>query len=61
MGRCTFPPALTWPPRFELHALRVERLPGVTPESSIREVNAAIAANRVAMATLIGMAAPNSP
>jgi hypothetical protein len=39
----------------------VETLTGVTPDSSIAAVNAAIAANRIAMATLIGMASPQSP
>jgi phosphatidylethanolamine-binding protein (PEBP) family uncharacterized protein len=60
-GACPMGGTNSRPYYFELHALPVERLSGLTPESSIREVNAAIAANRVAMATLIGMAAPNSP
>ena len=46
---------------FAVFALKVDKLPGVTPDSSIRDVNAAIMANQVGMATLIGMASPGSP
>jgi Raf kinase inhibitor-like YbhB/YbcL family protein len=46
---------------FELYALRVDRLPGVTPDFSIRDVNAAIMANQVGVARLMVMASPSSP
>jgi hypothetical protein len=39
----------------------VATLPGVTPDSSIAQVNRAIMDNQIGMATLVGMAAPNSP
>jgi Raf kinase inhibitor-like YbhB/YbcL family protein len=46
---------------FVVWALKVDTLPNVTPESSIAQVNAAIMANQIGMAQLIGQAAPNSP
>jgi Raf kinase inhibitor-like YbhB/YbcL family protein len=46
---------------FAVFALKVDKLPGVTPESSIRDVNAAIMANQIGMATLVGQASPQSP
>jgi phosphatidylethanolamine-binding protein (PEBP) family uncharacterized protein len=46
---------------YAVWALKVDKLPNVTPESSIAQVNAAIMANQVGMAQLIGQAAPNSP
>jgi Raf kinase inhibitor-like YbhB/YbcL family protein len=46
---------------FAVFALKVDKLPGVTPDSSIQQVNAAIMANQVASAMLTVMAAPNSP
>jgi phosphatidylethanolamine-binding protein (PEBP) family uncharacterized protein len=60
-GACPMGGTNLRPYYFEVHALRVATLPGVTPESAIRAVNTAIMNNRVAMATLIGMAAPQSP
>jgi Raf kinase inhibitor-like YbhB/YbcL family protein len=47
---------------FALFALKVDKLPGVTPDSSIQQVNAAIMANQLGPpAMLTVMAAPNSP
>jgi Raf kinase inhibitor-like YbhB/YbcL family protein len=60
-GACPMGGTNLRPYYFELYALGVDRLPGVTPESSIREVNAAILANQVGMARLTVMASPTSP
>jgi Raf kinase inhibitor-like YbhB/YbcL family protein len=46
---------------FELFALKVDKLPGVTPDSSIQQVNSAIMANRLDSAMLTVVAAPDSP
>jgi Raf kinase inhibitor-like YbhB/YbcL family protein len=46
---------------YSVWALKVDTLPNVTPSSSIAQVNAAIMANQLGMAQLIGQAAPNSP
>ena len=60
-GACPMGGTNLRPYYFELYALRVDRLPGVTPDSPIREVNAAILANQVGMARLTVMASPTSP
>jgi phosphatidylethanolamine-binding protein (PEBP) family uncharacterized protein len=60
-GACPMGGANLRPYYYELYALKVATLPNVTPESSIAQVNAAIKANQLGMATLVGMAAPGSP
>ena len=44
---------------FAVHALKVDTLPGVTSESTIRAVYNAIMANQLGIATLVGTASPN--
>jgi phosphatidylethanolamine-binding protein (PEBP) family uncharacterized protein len=60
-GACPMGGTNLRPYYFELYALKVAKLPGVTAESSISAVNAAIKANQLGMATLVGRAAPSSP
>ena len=60
-GACPMGGTNLRPYYFELYALDVERLPGVTPDTSIRQVNEAILDAQVAKATLIGRASPSSP
>lgn len=60
-GACPMGGTNLRPYYFVVWALKVATLPNVTPQSTIAQVNAAIMANQIGMATLIGMAAPNSP
>jgi Raf kinase inhibitor-like YbhB/YbcL family protein len=60
-GACPMGGTNLRPYYFEIYALKVATLPNVTPDTPIRDVNAAIKANQIGMATLIGMAAPQSP
>ncbi len=60
-GACPMGGTNLRPYYFELYALRVDQLPGVSPESNIRAVNAALMANQVGVARLTVMASPTSP
>jgi Raf kinase inhibitor-like YbhB/YbcL family protein len=60
-GACPMGGTNLRPYYFEIFALKVDKLPGVTPDSTIQQVNAAIMDNQVGKATLIGRASPTSP
>jgi phosphatidylethanolamine-binding protein (PEBP) family uncharacterized protein len=60
-GACPMGGTNLRPYYFEVFALKVDTLPGVTTESTLQQVNAAIMANQVGKATLIGRASPSSP
>jgi phosphatidylethanolamine-binding protein (PEBP) family uncharacterized protein len=60
-GACPMGGTNLRPYYYAVWALKVDTLPNVTPNSTIAQVNAAIMANQLAMAQLIGQAAPNSP
>jgi Raf kinase inhibitor-like YbhB/YbcL family protein len=60
-GACPMGGTNLRPYYFEVFALKVDKLPGVTTESDLTQVNAAIMANQVGKATLIGRASPTSP